>query len=304
MAEDANTPKPAFELPPFNPDPSPTLETEEAGIDQCTRGGASMRWRRGVHYRRVVDGKLWSKDPNHRYSSLAAWGKKRYGKSLSALKEDASVSRAFEEAVALLYEFTCLVLFIVWANLKKLSPLPKDPGGTLIPIPSAKGTVEKPFRECSSIDLRRAIRALKPPKTQELPPEEAERMTRFRAALEGVLPPGTPFPVKVAIKKGQASYAIAPLPGDLFDAVMVAISKAWAAVPVTPTQPADRLEAHNAEMQAKMLATARDPATVEKLKQQMAASMGLLRKALSVPPPPGVQVPPEPAVQAPMAPKS
>jgi hypothetical protein len=225
----------SFTVQPFNPAPNPTLETEEAGIDECLaavpKAEAVFMWRAGFHYRRVMDAGLW-KDGGHKNG--AAWGKKRYARSATTLKNAAGVCRVWVEQVAVKYDFTCLVLVLVWANAKGLAPLPKDPGELIIPVPTPKGVANKPFPECSTQDIKKAIKALKKPKSQELPPEDAERMTRFQAALADVVTKGQPFPIKAVVKKNQVTYQVLPMEHELFDKVIAALSKARAAVPLTP----------------------------------------------------------------------
>jgi hypothetical protein len=129
-----------------------------------------------------------------------------------------------------------------------------------------------------------------PPSTSPRPKATSPRLSRNATArTAAALPPGTPCPVKVKVEKGVTLYALDYLPGDQYDAAILAISKSSAAVPLSPAQPVERLQAHAADVQAKALATARDPATVEKLGQQMKASMDALHKALSVPVPAALQ---------------
>ncbi len=242
------------DLSPFNPDPNPTLASEEPAIDELLKKEASLQetaahvhsaimWRIGFHYRRVVDGELWkqgTKANGKPYKSAEDWVTTRYRKSATVLHAAAGVCRAFRAGVASKYEFNANVQFLVWANLIGLSPLPEDPGDTPIPVPGRKGAkTTKRFAECSVDDIRRAIRGLKGPKMKTLSPEAAERLTRMKAKLTGVLPDGYPFPVKVVTKKKEEHWGLEPMPKELFDKVIAGLYGARAPVPLTlpATQP-------------------------------------------------------------------
>jgi len=275
-------------MEPFNPNPNPTLETETAGIRDCLKAGDSARWRAGFHYRRIADGSFWKTNPKCR--NLAAWGKAEFGAGASTLREDAAVCRAFEEVIALKYDFSNLVLFIAWANATKLVPMPADPGDTLLAVPGKQGLVNKKFSECVSREIKAATRALKPPKKDELPPEAAERMTRYRTALKDVIPEGAPFPIKATVEKGAAKYAVIALEPERFDQVIRALSGAWAPVPLTPTRNIDRAEA-TVEAQVKVITDALDPAKGEAARKQMDEAFENLRQQAAKLSPPAVQPP-------------
>jgi hypothetical protein len=235
------------EIPRFEPDPNPTLQSETTAIkallDKLKAAETNAAYfttifniRIGFHYRRIIDGQLWKQGP---FKDGKHWAKKEYGKGATLMGDAAALSRAFEEAIAAQYQFDALAGFLTWANSTGLSPLPKDPGPTLIRVPAKNGTfITKPFSDCSATDMKKAVASLKGPKAKAaLPPEAAERFGRCKAAVAGIQVDGKPFPFKVVIKKGEAKFGIDPVPFDDLAKAILALAEARAAVPLAPPPP-------------------------------------------------------------------
>ncbi len=279
------------DLPVFNLDPNAPLAADEALIKDCldrirkaeaaaASTVAVLHWRMGYCYRSVIQGAKWKLGP---YKSGAQWATKVFGKSASLIYAAAAVTRAYEEAVAARGDFNVLLRFLVFANVSGLSPLPKDPWETPIPVPGPKGTVgTKKLADCSVREVNAAIAKIKRPVSKPLSPETSERLSRFRAALAGVLPEGQPFPVVVEETKGVVRWGLAKMPQESFDKVIPALATAWAPVPALPDRTLERVQ----EMTVRGLEAASkigedvagDPAKRAALVAKLNEGLGLLRK--------------------------
>jgi len=272
-------------MPPFNPVANPTLATEEAAIKECLKDVQSLSWQMGFHYRRVIDGELWKEGP---YKKGADWGSKVFKKGVSSLANAAAVCRAFEQEVAAKYDFTCLVRFLVWAHAAKLPSVPKDPGDTLLSVPGRKGKTEKKFSECTVQEINNAISALTKKKSDELPAEDAERYSRFRAALAELFTEDEPIRLKVTAKgkKGGTTYTFGPVPFELFAKGIDALSRARAPVPKQAPAVVEAAKANARQVVENLTAQLDTPAKVAAFEQNLREGLRTLQGQLPAAPPP------------------
>jgi hypothetical protein len=110
--------------------------------------------------------------------------------------------------VARRFGVTCLYLLLGYKEAADLDIHRQEPGPTPIEVPDEKGHVTvKPFGQCSTDEMRRALRRKrKPASSKPLPPEAEARAERYSEAVARRFPKGqgTRVQVRVRNEKGKA----------------------------------------------------------------------------------------------------
>lgn len=150
-------PRAAFEsaddLPPI--DDSLTGAQATAAIDWLCGADEDDHWKIGAYYNAIVERKLsgrqspWEFVSQHLSHPLGRTVVILYG----------SVADQFAEPIAAKYGITKLVHLQHFARVANIT-LPADPGPFTIPVPVKGSTQQKPFADCSVVEIDAATRAL------------------------------------------------------------------------------------------------------------------------------------------------
>lgn len=160
---------------------SPELEAECRALKEALHKGDASYWEVGVHYNNIVDKQLWRGSYHSaRHCFAAHFGEE----SQSTLTRCGALARCFPQEVAQRYGRTLLTSLLTYEKLAHLNATGGDPGNTEIQIPTDSGIVTKRFRNCERAELEAAIRHLRSPTPDALPPEDAEILQRLHEMFE------------------------------------------------------------------------------------------------------------------------
>ena len=191
---------------------SSELDNECAAILKLLADEEDQHFQIGVHYNRIVDGKLY-KDAG--FKSAAELVSHRLGGiSHSTLDLYGALAKAFSEEFATKYGSVLLGLLLAYEKATNAKLPSGDPGKVAIKVPDGGSTKEKPFAECSEKELRAALRKLRVPHQQpRLPPEDKAKLDGLEKVLERQFAP--PVPIVMHTRrdpKNENTYLTLTLP--------------------------------------------------------------------------------------------
>jgi len=137
------------------------LDNECAAILKLLADEEDQHFEIGVHYNRIVDGKLY-KDGG--FKSAAELVSRRLGGIFHAtLTTYGAIAKAFDEEFATKYGSAVLGELLVYEKATGGKLPSGDPAQVPIKVPHGGSTKEKPFADCSLSELRAAVHKLRVP---------------------------------------------------------------------------------------------------------------------------------------------
>jgi len=168
------------------------LDNECAAILKLLADEEDQHFQIGVHYNRIVDGKLYKDGGFKSASELVS--RRLGGISASTLGLYGAIAKAFSEDKATRYGSAILGLLIAYAKATGAKLPSGDPGQVPIKVPDGGSTKEKPFADCSVKELRAALHKLRVPHQQpRLPPEDKAKLDGLEKVLERQFAPPVPI---------------------------------------------------------------------------------------------------------------
>ena len=171
---------------------SSELDNECAAILKLLGDEEDQHFQIGVHYNRIVDGKLYKDGGFKSASELVS--RRLGGISASTLALYGVIAKAFDEEWATKYGSVILGELLVYAKAMGTKLPSGDPGQVPIKVPDGSSTKEKPFAECSLRELRAALQKLRLPRQQpRLPQEDKAKLDGLEKVLERQFAPPVPI---------------------------------------------------------------------------------------------------------------
>ncbi len=132
----------------------------------------------------------------------------------STLLMYSAVAKAFSEQVTSQFGVTCLSMLLTYQAATQIQVNREAPGDTAIEVPGKDGTVtSKPFKECSSEELRLAIQLKrKSASDQPLPPEVLALVEQYHDAVTDRFPDDVPAQVNARDHKGMTLITFKDIP--------------------------------------------------------------------------------------------
>jgi hypothetical protein len=185
---------------------SSELDNECAAILKLLADEEDQHFQIGVHYNRIVDGRLY-KDGG--FKSAAELVSRRLGGiPASTLALYGAIAKAFSEEAATKYGSARLGELLVYEKATGAKLPSGDPGQVPIKVPDGSSMKEKPFADCSLRELRAAVHKLRVPHQQpRLPEEDKETLDGLEKVLARQFAP--PVPIVIHTRrdpKSETSY--------------------------------------------------------------------------------------------------
>jgi hypothetical protein len=206
---------------------SPELEKERSAILDLLAREEDEHWQIGVHYNRIVDGRL-AQDAG--FKSAQEFVSQRLGGiSQATLTEYGAIAKAFPEAVAKKYGSTLLARLLSYERLTGVTLPTGDPGEVAIKVPNEEGsTSNKRFADCVLEDLRAALHQLHPP-PKPIPPDDRRIVEALQKTLERMMG-SAEIPIAMHARRGLAdTFVVFNLPmrylEDLRDVLRTVLGK-------------------------------------------------------------------------------
>jgi hypothetical protein len=160
-------------------------------------------YRMGQLYNYTQDSKML--DGKKYESAVDYFSEKIPELSRTSLLTYGAVARAFNEAACARFGTTRLSLLLTYKKAANIQLNHSDPGGTFIQVPDKKGVVKpKLFSDCSVAELRKALALLRESEpSTPFPAEQVALVDRYRAAVTGRFPQGTPIRVQLRDHDGE-----------------------------------------------------------------------------------------------------
>jgi hypothetical protein len=181
------------------------LEKECQAILDLLTQEEDEHWQIGVHYNRIVDGRLAQAEG---FKSAKEFFSQRLTTiSQSTLSLYGAIAKAFSEELARKYGSSLLDFLIAYVRLAKTTLPQGDPGQFTIKVPTKNGsTSSKPFADCSAAELRSAVHALyPPPKRKPIPSQDKDIITALAKGLNNV---GDGNPITMRARRVKADTMV------------------------------------------------------------------------------------------------
>jgi len=189
---------------------SAELQKECTAILDLLANEEDEHWQIGVHYNRIVDGRLAQADG---FKDAREFISQRVGGvSHGTVELYGAIARAFSEDAAKKYGSTKLGALLTYEKLTHVNLPSKDPGQVTIKVPNPNGsTTEKHFADCSREELKSAIRKLhRPPKP--IPVDDRRVIGALQKTLEQQLG-SSEAPISMHARRGPAdTFVVFNLP--------------------------------------------------------------------------------------------
>jgi hypothetical protein len=208
-----------------------TLEQARASIASSLEQGNAGQYTIGRIYNHIVNRNLAKKNG---YESTEAFFNRHF-KALSQamLTRYGTVAKKFSEEACRKYGVTNLIALRNYAKTANIQIASDDPGPTPIDVPQEGGGIEqKPFSECSVVDLKLASKRKRAPSLETMPAEEEARVEFMRKSIDHHFGEKARVQIKASVQDGETFLTIQGVPFKQVDRLMEALLDGFMPQPV------------------------------------------------------------------------
>ena len=186
---------------------SPELEKECTAILDLLANEEDEHWQIGMHYNRIVDGRLAQAAG---YPSAQEFASQRLAAiSHATLSRYSAIARAFPEEVAKKYRSSLLAELLTYERISQATLPHGDQAQVPIKVPNADGSTEnKHFADSSVEDLRSAVHRLHGHEQKPIPVDDKRIIDALRKTLERMLG-SADIPIAMHERRGPADTFVA-----------------------------------------------------------------------------------------------
>ncbi len=212
--------------------------SEGMTLDQVRKTMIDLMMEENVNHHRM--GQLYNYVVKNRLAQNAGYKDARdyFRKTLADLAQSSlsmygAVAASFSEAVTRRYGVTCLYLLLAYETATGQKFNHAELGGVRIEVPGENGEVRaRLFDECTSEDLRNAVRhKRKPASSQPVPAQYVALAEQYQVAVKNRFPAGTVITVVARNQKGDSVIDIKGIPAAQMDLLLEALMDELPAVP-------------------------------------------------------------------------
>ncbi|WP_375766821.1 hypothetical protein NR798_34765 [Archangium gephyra] len=202
--------------------PELTLEQVRDSILSYLEQGNAGHYGIGRLYNYAVDNKLAEKTQYD--SALQYFSQHIKTLSQSTLSRYGAVAREFTEEACRKYGVMNLTTLRTYAVAADIQLTSGDPGATPIDVPQEDGrVVQKPFSECTMVELKLAVKGKRKPSRATMPTTDAARVEFMRESLSRHFAQGARVQFKTNIKGGKTFLTIQGVPLEEVERLMEAL---------------------------------------------------------------------------------
>lgn len=173
---------------------SPELESERMAILQLLTQGEDAQWQIGMHYNKIVEGRL-AEEAGYKHAR-DFFAKSITGIPQSTLSRCGQIAKAFPEESAKKYGVSPLATLLTYEKLAEAKLPSGDPADVPIAVPQDSGsTTTRRFADCTRAELNAAIHHLKQP-VEPIPEEDTAIINRLQERLHEALGENPPIAMK------------------------------------------------------------------------------------------------------------
>lgn len=208
-----------------------TLEQARESIASSLEQGNAGQYNIGRIYNQIVGRNLAKKNG---YASTEAFFNQHF-KALSQamLTRYGTVARKFSEEACRKYGVTNLIALRNYATTANVQIASGDPGPTLIDVPrEGGGTEQKPFSECSVVELKLASKQKRAPTRETVPADEEARVGAMRKSIDHHFGEDSQIRIKTSVQDGETLLTIQGVPFKQMDRLMEALMDGFMPQPV------------------------------------------------------------------------